>query len=308
MRFDLNSKSVLGASCIALSIAGAALPVVASAQTVGFPTVPTTRVRSFNNLGNIKINDPCAGLETTPELCPALQDDSTDVPLLDPATPYPSTITVPAAAFVAGSKITDVNVTIKGIAHHYLNDIDVLLVGPGGEYVIPFSNVSNTGGSHIDSTAIPLSWKFDDSAKLPLPHANNNDGRASTRATTGTGANQVPNPLYSLIYPEWTGVWTDPSVRLFKPSDYDASSATESTDTDIFPLPAPQTVNGNSPQVVVTHNPPTLNPTVTGGGKLAVFNNTSPVGTWSLYVADDYFFYDGAITGGWELEITAKQP
>lgn len=298
MRADLNSKAVLGAS-VALSLAAAALPGLASAQFVGpsGPTLPTARTRSFNNLNLIKINDPCAGLEETPEECPALQDDYTDLPPLALATPYPSAISVPAAAFVAGSTITDVNVTIKGISHHYLDDVDILLVGPQGQYVVLASNVSALGGSHIDAHG--LNWKFDDSARLPLPNSNDNSGRASTRATVTVGGVVQPNPLYSIIYSEWAGVWTDSSLRTFKPSDYDSTS-----DTDIFPAPAPQDIT--TPQIAVTHNANGI-PTVTGGGQLSAFNGTSPVGVWSLYVGDDYFFYDGSIAG-WELEITAKQP
>jgi subtilisin-like proprotein convertase family protein len=297
MRVELNSKSILCASFVALSMAGTAWPAMAGAQDL--TAVPNTRVRNFNNTNRIDIDDPCAGLEEKPEECDSLQDEDESLPPLTPAALYPSAIVVPSAAFVSGSKITDVNVTIKGVNHSYLNDVDVLLVGPSGESVVLFSNVAGLGGSHV--VAQNLKWKFDDSARLPLPHSNDNSGRASTRMNVTVGGVSQHNPLYDIIYSEWAGVWTDTAQRTFKPSDYDSDD-----DTDAFPAPAPQGLT--SLPVVVTHHADTGVPTVLGGGALSVFNGTSPVGTWSLYVADDYFLYDGAITGGWEIQITAKQP
>jgi subtilisin-like proprotein convertase family protein len=39
---------------------------------------------------------------------------------------------------------------------------------------------------------------------------------------------------------------------------------------------------------------------------LSVFDGTNPNGTWRLFVVDRYPSDAGAISGGWELEITAK--
>lgn len=40
---------------------------------------------------------------------------------------------------------------------------------------------------------------------------------------------------------------------------------------------------------------------------LSVFDGSNPNGTWRLFVQDEYGYTDhGDITGGWELEITAK--
>lgn len=39
---------------------------------------------------------------------------------------------------------------------------------------------------------------------------------------------------------------------------------------------------------------------------LNVFDGLDPDGTWQLYVVDDANLQTGQITGGWELEITAK--
>jgi subtilisin-like proprotein convertase family protein len=301
-RASLYTLIAPSAAGVALSMLGAVLPALASAQV--WPGVPTTRTRNFNNLSGIAIQDLCAD-PANPECEPLIDIYTAPGAPLPPVVaggPYPSTIEVPAAAFVAGSKITDVNVTIRNLSHQFLDDVDILLVGPQGQYVMLASNVSAAGGGDNPNgiEAVDLNWKFDDSARLPLPNSIDNSGRASTRATTRVNGVDVPNPLYNLIYPEWTGVWTDTSLRTFKPSDYDNGG-----DNDIFPAPAPQVLS--TPTSVVTHNATTGVPVVSGGTPLSTFNGTSPVGTWKLYVADDFYWFDGGIEG-WELEITAKQP
>jgi uncharacterized repeat protein (TIGR01451 family) len=76
-----------------------------------------------------------------------------------PATPYPSNV------FVAGlpGTVTDVNLTLKGVNHTNPDDIDVMLVGPGGQNLIA---LSDAGGS----TAVAnFQVTFDDAAASPLP-------------------------------------------------------------------------------------------------------------------------------------------
>jgi subtilisin family serine protease/subtilisin-like proprotein convertase family protein len=68
------------------------------------------------------------------------------------ATPYPSTINLPAAA----GTITGVKVTLTGFAHTWPADVDVLLAVPGGRSVILMSDV---GGS-TPVTGVTLA--FDD--------------------------------------------------------------------------------------------------------------------------------------------------
>ncbi|MGH7810284.1 MAG: PEP-CTERM sorting domain-containing protein [Candidatus Binatia bacterium] len=78
------------------------------------------------------------------------------------ANPYPSTID---ASGLTGA-ITDVNVTINGLSHTFPDDIDVLLVGPGGLKIIL---MSDAGGPH-DVTNINLT--FDDQAGAALPNGS----------------------------------------------------------------------------------------------------------------------------------------
>ena len=70
------------------------------------------------------------------------------------ASPYPSQIVVSS---VAGT-ITNVKAKLTGFSHTYTRDVDVLLVGPGGQSVVLMSDVgSSTTSSNIDLT-------FDDTA------------------------------------------------------------------------------------------------------------------------------------------------
>jgi subtilisin-like proprotein convertase family protein len=143
------------------------------------------------------------------------------------ASPYPSTLTATHAA-----PITDVDVGLHLFSHLFPDDVDVLLVGPGGQQVTLMSDV---GGPN---PAGPIDLTFSDEAAAGLP-----DGTALSGGT-------------------------------FKPTNVGAG--------DSFPAPAPVNADNTS---------------------LSVFDGTSPVGTWSLYVVDDSLGAAGQITGGWQLSI-----
>jgi subtilisin-like proprotein convertase family protein len=283
-----SRRSGLTAACLAGAVASAAFASTGSAQF-------NERTRNFNNQTPITIADSCPNPED--EECAGLPDyyfEQMTPPPIVPADPYPSSIVVPAAAFVTASKITDVNVRIKNINHGSIDDVDLLLVGPDGKFAVLASNVSS-GTTEVSN----LNWKFDDQAKVPLPNSNRNTGRAS--------GNQN-QPLYNLIYPEWVNVWTDSAERTFKPSDYDVAD-----DPETFPN-LPQITSTPATQLSYPPAPynttdPSQNPapTVNGGSPLSVFNGGSPTGEWKLYVVDDLYWYDGSL-GGWAIEITAAAP
>jgi subtilisin-like proprotein convertase family protein len=75
------------------------------------------------------------------------------------ASPYPSLISVSG---LTGS-ITDVNVTLHNLSHTFPGDIDILLVGPGGQKVIL---MSDAGG---DPDAVNANITLDQQAANPLP-------------------------------------------------------------------------------------------------------------------------------------------
>jgi subtilisin-like proprotein convertase family protein len=80
---------------------------------------------------------------------------SISIPSSGNATPYPSTIPVPASGPIA--KVT---ATLTGFSHTWPADVDVLLVGPAGQTVVLMSDV---GGS---TTVTGLTLTFDDAGAV----------------------------------------------------------------------------------------------------------------------------------------------
>lgn len=148
-------------------------------------------------------------------------------------SPYPSSISVNGV----NGTVSKITVTLVGLAHTFPDDLDLLLVGPGGQTVML---VSDAGGATPFSG---LTMTVDDAA----------------------GETQFDDePLTGGVY---------------LPTDYD-------TATDAFPSPAPAGPFGTS---------------------LAVFNGSSPNGTWSLYTQDDQNQDSGELAQGWRLSITTAQ-
>ena len=79
-----------------------------------------------------------------------------------PASPYPSNISVTGLP----KGITDVNVTLSSLDHSFPDNIDVMLVGPGGQSVILMSDVG--GGDDVSGVNLTL----DDQAASNLPNSS----------------------------------------------------------------------------------------------------------------------------------------
>jgi subtilisin-like proprotein convertase family protein len=82
----------------------------------------------------------------------AANSASISIPSSGVGTPYPSNITVPAGI----GNLTKVTATLVGFSHTFPSDVDVLLVGPGGQTVILMSDT----GSGTD--AVNVNFVFDD--------------------------------------------------------------------------------------------------------------------------------------------------
>jgi subtilisin-like proprotein convertase family protein len=93
-------------------------------------TTPCASNVSFANAASITIND--AGV----------------------ASPYPSNIAVSGIT----DPVTKVTVTVTGLSHTFPSDVDILLVGPGGQKFILVSDV--IGGTD----AVGVNWTFDSAA------------------------------------------------------------------------------------------------------------------------------------------------
>ena len=100
-----------------------------------------------------------------------------------PATPYPSTI---AVSGLAGS-ITKVTVTLNGFSHTFAADLDILLVGPGGQSSVLISDAS-AGSDFVNATIT-----FDDAAGSFLP-ATNPIPSGTYKPTEATPGDVYPAP------------------------------------------------------------------------------------------------------------------
>jgi subtilisin-like proprotein convertase family protein len=81
------------------------------------------------------------------------------IPHFGAGEPYPSAQTVSFRS----NPVQDVNVTLSGLSHTWPDDLDILLVGPGGQNAML---MSDAGGS-LDVNNVNL--KFDDEAPASLP-------------------------------------------------------------------------------------------------------------------------------------------
>jgi subtilisin-like proprotein convertase family protein len=112
------------------------------------------------------------------------------IPDSGPAVPYPSTLTVSGMI----GTITKVTVTLKGVSHTYPDDIDALLVGPGGQNTLLMSDAG--GGPDL----LGINLVFDDAATASLP--DETQIAAGTYKPTNYGAGDLfPAPAPSGTYP-----------------------------------------------------------------------------------------------------------
>jgi subtilisin-like proprotein convertase family protein len=75
--------------------------------------------------------------------------------------PYPSALTVSGAA----DRVTDVNLFLNGFSHTSPSDVDILLVGPGGQQATVLSDV----GSDADVSGVNLVLDDEAATQVPTP-------------------------------------------------------------------------------------------------------------------------------------------
>ncbi|HYO49290.1 MAG TPA: S-layer homology domain-containing protein, partial [Chloroflexia bacterium] len=103
---------------------------------------------------------------------------------------------------VQGGNIVDVNVTLNNMSHSWPNDVDILLVGPGGQKVIIMSDA----GSSLDISNVNLT--FDDSAASTLPEGGqivSGTYRPTNYDTIDTVPAPAPAPPYATALSVFNG-------------------------------------------------------------------------------------------------------
>jgi subtilisin-like proprotein convertase family protein len=124
------------------------------------------------------------------------------IPSFGPSPLYPSTITVPAGM----GTVTGMRVVLNGFSHSWPDDVDILLVGPGGQKVVLMSDVGGSvdvsdatltfddaGAALPDSIAIasgtyqPTNFEGTDTFSAPAPGGPYASALAAFNGTTATG-------------------------------------------------------------------------------------------------------------------------
>ncbi|MFL6137942.1 MAG: beta strand repeat-containing protein, partial [Frankiaceae bacterium] len=160
----------------------AVLAVIASIGGVlGLTSSASAAAVAFSNSTAISIAD--AGV-CSPIPC---------TPTPGTGTPYPSNI---AVSGVAGT-IASLTVVLHNVTHPATNDIDVLLVGPGGQ---KFVLVSDAGGGCPTCTASNASVTFDDAAASTLGTTGGWPTGTFRPSNEGTSADGFPSPAPAAPY------------------------------------------------------------------------------------------------------------
>jgi subtilisin-like proprotein convertase family protein len=132
------------------------------------------------------------------------------IPDSGPAAPYPSTILVSGLT----NPVTKVTATLRGLTHTFPSDIDVLLVGPGGQTVVLMSDA----GGGTDVSAINLT--FDDAAAAELPATLVTGTFRPTNVGTGdTFPAPAPPPPHGAVLSAFNGVNPNGTWSLFVVDD-----------------------------------------------------------------------------------------
>jgi extracellular elastinolytic metalloproteinase len=134
------------------------------------------------------------------------------------ASPYPSSLTVPSG-FNALSKVT---VTLKGFTHTYPSDVDVLLVGPGGQTVVLMSDAGSGG----DVSNLTLT--FDDAGPALTTGGLTSGTYKPTNIADGLGndtySSPAPTGTYGSTLAVFNGVDPAGTWRLFVRDDFSGDS------------------------------------------------------------------------------------
>ena len=122
--------------------------------------------------------------------------------------PYPSTIDVSGLT----RTVTDVNIVLAGFSHTFPDDVDVLLVGPGGQTCVLMADTG--GGSDVAGCDLT----FDDAAASGLPDSSQIVPGTYRPTVFGTGFNgpsPAPAGPYGATLAGFNGVGPNGTWQLF---------------------------------------------------------------------------------------------
>ncbi len=145
----------------------------------------------FSQVVNNHTTNPSAGQYCNPGPIAILQSGSTGSPSGDPASPYPSTVYVSG---LSGSLVT-ATVSINGITHSHISDVDMLLVSPAATTLALWSDVA-AGAPVLNPPAANIT--LDDTAALFLPASGGSVSSGTFLPTAyNTSGDMFPAPAPS---------------------------------------------------------------------------------------------------------------
>lgn len=217
----ISLRQLAGLSIFVLAMTVAAQPLTSvMAELVRVPQTALSSKRKPEKPGNSAVKDPAkvssGSDQQRPESIQTAFTNST--PILIPATqnaiagigsPYPSTI---AVSGMTGA-ISSVTVTLNQFQHGQQKDVDLLLVGPGGQTFKFMSDIGGANGSSPGTNIFDLT--FDDAAATQAPLTTISATatyKPTDGLTTPTDAFPAPAPAGPYNEPAPTGAATFTSV------------------------------------------------------------------------------------------------
>ncbi|HKR63590.1 MAG TPA: Calx-beta domain-containing protein [Thermoanaerobaculia bacterium] len=159
--------------------------VAVTEGNAGTTTANFTVTLSAASAVPVTVNYATADGTATTQTAAFTNASSISIPSVGNATPYPSNVTVSGLT----GTITKVTASLNNFTHSFPADVDVLLVGPGGQSVVL---MSDTGGSVAVSS---FNLIFDDAASLSLPSTSYAAGTYKpTNIADGQGADAYSSP------------------------------------------------------------------------------------------------------------------
>ncbi|PYI89136.1 MAG: hypothetical protein DME26_01910 [Verrucomicrobia bacterium] len=175
------------------------------------------------------------------------------IPSQGAGTPYPSTISVSGM----GGNVSNVTVTLRGLTHSWGDDIDVLLVGPGGQKVTLMSD-AGTG-----PTASGANLTFSDGAAGMLPQTGSlvsGTYRPTDYAPTDTYPSPAPTGPYGTNLTAFNGTAPNGTWSVYVVDDGagDQGSFAGGWSVSITTAGAAASLVAGPPALVWIENPPKI--------------------------------------------------
>jgi carboxypeptidase T len=254
------------------AISATFLDVLPGGGSTSTPTaIQGTPATSTRTVTNTRTSTPTNGPSATPisgnRYC---STQSISIAPNGPASPYPANINVTGLS----GTVTGVTVELNGTLHEFMDDVDIMLVGPQGQTVILLSDAGGTC-NHLPSTTL-----FSDGAP-PFPDEGCAGGTQYVFSPSNYGENPdpfptpAPGPPYGTTLSAFNGTNPNGTWSLYVVDDYPAFGGIMSGWCISIAVTAGTPATAPPTGTPVSTPPVTYTPTVTGAGCAALFGTGS---------------------------------